>query len=219
MHSLLNCYYVQVIHCSQRQGGWLDSSNSAISLQSQPVSQQHQRKATYQHLLQGHILYPLHGVHLQRTVQRQLLRQNVDSSLAKSTRYKLVQFLNHLFVRYDSSTTYSFPRSISRWGFWSGLHSQQVQHFRFSEYPTPRATSLADKTSLCRSLPILRPILCQTRSSISFSLSVSMTKTDTTFSLFFGGIFTEANAKSKGYKHREDNSHVLCGSTHSVSRY
>ena len=58
-------------------GGWLDSSNSAISLQSQRVSQQHQRKATYQHLLQGHILYPLHGVHLQRTVQRQLLRQNV----------------------------------------------------------------------------------------------------------------------------------------------
>ena len=80
-------------------------------------------------------------------------------------------------------------------GFWSGLHSQQLQHFRSSEYPTPRATSLADKMSLCRSLPILRPILCQTRSSISFSLSVSMTKTDTAFSLFFGGIFTEANAK------------------------
>ena len=75
MHSLLNCYYVQVIHCSQRQGGWLDSSNSAISLQSQPVSQQRQRKATNQHLLQSHILNPLHGVRLQRTVQRQLLRQ------------------------------------------------------------------------------------------------------------------------------------------------
>ena len=70
-------------------------------------------------------------------------------------------------------------------GFWSGLHSQQLQHFRFSEYPTPRATSLADKLGLCRSLPILRPIVCQTRSSISFSLSVSMTKTDTTFSFFW----------------------------------
>ena len=70
-------------------------------------------------------------------------------------------------------------------GFWSGLHSQQLQHFRFSEYPTPRATSLANKMSLCRSLPILRPILCQTRSSISFSLSVLMTKTDTIFSFFF----------------------------------
>ena len=56
-------------------------------------------------------------------------------------------------------------------GFWSGLHSQQLQRFRFSEYPTPRVTSLANKMSLCRSLPILRPILCQTRSSISFSLS------------------------------------------------
>ena len=75
VHSLLNCYYVQAIHCSQRQGGWLDSSNSAISLQSQPVSQQRQRKATNQHLLQGQILYPLHGVRLQRMVQRQLLRQ------------------------------------------------------------------------------------------------------------------------------------------------
>ena len=75
VHSLLNCYYVQVIHCSQRQGGWLDSSNSALSLQSQPVSQQRQRKATNQHLLQGQILYPLHGVRLQRMVQRQLLRQ------------------------------------------------------------------------------------------------------------------------------------------------
>ena len=88
---------------------------------------------------------------------------------------------------------------LSSPGSWSWilerLHSQQLQHFRFSEYPTPRATSLADKISLCRSLPILRPILCQTRSSISFSLSVSMMKTDTTFSLFFGGIFTEANAK------------------------
>ena len=80
-------------------------------------------------------------------------------------------------------------------GFWSGLHSQQLQRFHFSEYPTPRATSLADKMSLCRSLPILRPILCQTRSSISFSLSVSMTKTDMTFSFFFGGVFTEANTK------------------------
>ena len=50
-------------------------SESAISLQSQRVSQQRQRKATNQYLLQGHILYPLHGVHLQRTVQRQLLRQ------------------------------------------------------------------------------------------------------------------------------------------------
>ena len=80
---------------------------------------------------------------------------------------------------------------LSSPGSWSWIlerpHSQQLQHFRFSEYPTPRATSLADKISLCRSLPILRPILCQTRSS--------MTKTDTTFSLFFGGIFTEANAK------------------------
>ena len=130
-----------------------------------------------------------------RSMLSRYIFHDLDSSLAKSTRYKLVQFLNQPFVRYDSSTTYSFPRSISRWGFWSGLHSQQVQHFRFSEYPTPRATSLADKMSLCRSVPILRPILCQTRSSISFSLSVSMTKTDTTFSLFFGGIFTEANAK------------------------
>lgn len=34
----------------------------------------------------------------------------------------------------------------------------------------------ADKMSLCNFLPILRPILCQTCSSISFSLSVSMTK-------------------------------------------
>ena len=75
VHSLLNCYYVQVIHCSQRQGGWLDSSNSAISLQRQPVSPQRRRKATNQHLLQGRILYPLHGVRLQRMVQRQLLRQ------------------------------------------------------------------------------------------------------------------------------------------------
>ena len=95
----------------------------------------------------------------------------------------------------SSMSLIGFLHLVLQAGFWSGLHSQQLEHFCFSEYPTPQATSLADKISLCRSLPILRPILCQTRSSISFSLSVSMTKTDTTFSLFFGGIFTEANAK------------------------
>ena len=99
--------------------------------------------------------------------------------------------------------------------FWSGLHSQQ-QHFRFSEYPTPRATSLADKISLCRSLPILRSILCQTRSSISF---FALGFDDENGHDLLGGIFTEANAKSKGYKQSEDNLQVLCPITHSVLRY
>ena len=40
-----------------------------------------------------------------------------DSSLAKSTRYRLVQFLKQLFARCDSATAYCFPRSISRWLF------------------------------------------------------------------------------------------------------
>ena len=110
-------------------------------------------------------------------------------------------------------------------GFWSGLHSQQLQHFRFSGYPAPRATSLADKMTLCRSLPILRPILCQTLSSISFSLSVSMTRTDTTFSFFLAAFSPKQTLNihgeyyKQGYKQREDNSHVLCRSTHSVSRH
>ena len=37
---------------------------------------------------------------------------DLDSSLAKSTRYRLVQFLKQLFARCDSSTAYCFPR----WG-------------------------------------------------------------------------------------------------------
>ena len=44
---------------------------------------------------------------------------DLDSSPAKSTRYRLVQFLKQLFSRYDSSTAYCFPRSISRWGWWA----------------------------------------------------------------------------------------------------
>ena len=46
---------------------------------------------------------------------------DVDSSLAKSTRYRLVQFLKQLFARYDSSTAYCFPRSISRLAFFTWL--------------------------------------------------------------------------------------------------
>ena len=46
---------------------------------------------------------------------------DLDSSLAKSTRYRLVQFLKQLFARYDSSTAYCFPRAISRWGRWAYL--------------------------------------------------------------------------------------------------
>ena len=114
VHSLLNCYYVQVIHCSQRQGGWLDSSNSAISLQSQPVSQQRQRKATYQHLLQGHILYPLHGVHLQRTVQRQLLRQNV-----RAIYFNMSQFM---------FTIWSTTINRSLWGHCFSCLSGDIHH-------------------------------------------------------------------------------------------
>ena len=98
----------QIIHCSQRQGGYLEN---------QRVSQQRQRKATNHYLLQGDILYPLHGVHLQTTVQRQLLRQvraiyfNISSRLSLSTCEQMIRtgcqksyYRGHYFMGLSGST-------------------------------------------------------------------------------------------------------------------
>ena len=60
---------------------------------------------------------------------------DLDSSPAKLTRYRLVQFLKQLFSRYDSPTAYCFPRSISRWGRLAS-HAGVFRGARISSLPT-----------------------------------------------------------------------------------
>ena len=79
-------------------------------------------------------------------------------------------------------------------GFWSGLHSQQLQHFRFSGYPTPRATSLLIKWAFVAFCQFCGPFFVKLALLFLFHSWLRWRKWTRPF--FFGGIFTEANAKA-----------------------
>ena len=137
---------------------------------------------------------------------------DLDSSLAKSTIYRLVQFLKQLFARYDSSTAYCFRFSTFHQlmgsmsfigflhlaleaGFWSGYTLSNCSIFALLNIQLLEPLLLLIKLAFVALCQFCGPFFVKLALRFLFRSRFRWRKRTRPFLFFLGGIFTEANAK------------------------